>query len=163
MRKTDKIVIAVLALAWALFQLALPRVLILDSIKVRAIHLAFAVVLVFLTLPPAWRRSRILEQKKESRPIPLFNYGLAVLTGAAVLYIMLDWEGVAMRSGRPLIRDVVVSVALILLLLEASRRAIGPALSIIAQGAALTEPAPSPVSATGSARLTPEIGHVYSR
>jgi TRAP transporter 4TM/12TM fusion protein len=132
MRKADRIVIAVIALAWALFQLALPRFLILDSIKVRAIHLAFAVVLVFLTLPAAWRRRRILERKKESRPIPILNYGLAILAGAAVLYIMLDWTGIAMRSGRPLLRDIIISVGLIVLLLEASRRAIGPALSFIA-------------------------------
>ena len=36
-----------------------------------------------------------------------------------------------MRSGKPLMRDVLFSVALIILLLEASRRVVGPALAII--------------------------------
>jgi len=47
--KIDRAIIAVISTAWALFQLALPRFIILDSITIRAVHLAFAITLVFLT------------------------------------------------------------------------------------------------------------------
>ena len=46
-KRLDKIAIGVVSIAWALFQLALPRFIILDSITIRAIHLAFAIVLIF--------------------------------------------------------------------------------------------------------------------
>ena len=58
-KKIDRIIIGVVSIAWALFQLALPRFIILDSITVRAIHLAFAIVLIFLTLPLAKRKGEI--------------------------------------------------------------------------------------------------------
>ncbi len=123
MRKTDRTVVAALAIAWALFQLALPHVPILDSLKVRAIHLAFAVALVFLTLPPRRRRAAA---DTSARPIPALNYVLAALSCRAVLYIMLDWNGIAMGSGRPLARDIAISLGLIVLLLEASRKLSDP-------------------------------------
>ena len=50
-RKIDSVIVAVISISWALWQLALPRLLILDSLKIRAIHLAFAVTLVYLTFP----------------------------------------------------------------------------------------------------------------
>jgi TRAP-type uncharacterized transport system fused permease subunit len=46
-----KYVIPCIAAAWSLFQLSLPEVLILDSVYVRAIHLAFAITLVYLSYP----------------------------------------------------------------------------------------------------------------
>lgn len=131
MRRRENHVIAAIAIAWALFQLALPKFVILDSLKIRAIHLTFAVVLVFLTSPFARKRGNIGIGAQKSR-IPLYDYLLAAAAFITVLYIVFDWAGIAMRSGRPIIRDVIVSVALVLILLEASRRVIGPALSVIA-------------------------------
>ena len=37
-----------------------------------------------------------------------------------------------MRSGTPLVRDIVIGIIAVILLLEASRRVIGPALSVVA-------------------------------
>lgn len=37
-----------------------------------------------------------------------------------------------MRSGSPLLRDIIIGIILVLLLLEAARRVVGPALTIIA-------------------------------
>ena len=130
-RKADRFIVAGIALAWALFQLALPRLIILDSTTVRTVHLAFAIALVFLTIP-------VLKDKKKRgtfdspHSIPLIDYILAGIACLCVLYFVLDWTGISMRAGLPVWRDIAASVILIILLLEASRRAIGPALAIIA-------------------------------
>ena len=118
-------IVSAVAVAWALFQLSLPRFVLLDSITVRAIHLAFAMALVFLTIPVR-RRAAPPER------IPITAYVLAVLAALSALYIVLDWEGISMRAGIPTWRDLVAGAALVAFVLEASRRAIGPALSIIA-------------------------------
>jgi len=126
-----RFIISVISIAWALFQLALPRFIILDSTTVRAVHLAFAVTLVFLTIPVAKhkRRERFFNAASH---IPLSGYILAGVGCLSVLYFVFDWTGISMRAGLPIWRDVVMSIILIILLLEASRRAIGPALPIIA-------------------------------
>ncbi|GAH19640.1 unnamed protein product, partial [marine sediment metagenome] len=64
--------------------------------------------------------------------IPLIDYILAGFACLSVLYFVFGWTGITMRAGLPIRRDVVISVILIVLLLEATRRAIGPALAIIA-------------------------------
>ena len=128
MSKTGKVLIASISIAWALFQLSLPKFIIMDSIKIRAIHLAFAVTLVFLTQPFLKKKKTLITKKS----IPLFDYILAVVACFAVLYLMFNWTDIAMRSGTPILLDIIIGTVLILLLLEASRRIIGPALSIIA-------------------------------
>ena len=126
-RPVDRTILSVVAIAWALFQLSLPRFLLLDSITIRAIHLAFAMALVLVTIPT--RRGR---RPAAGARIPPTAYLLAVLAALAALYMVLDREGISLRSGAPIARDIVAGVALIVVVLEASRRAIGPALSIIA-------------------------------
>jgi TRAP transporter 4TM/12TM fusion protein len=121
-----RFIIAIISIAWALFQLALPRFIILDSTTTRAVHLAFAMTLVFLSC-----RGRA-KKKCKADHIPIFDYILAVLACLSVLYFVIDWTGISMRAGVPVLRDIVVSIILIVLLLEASRRAIGSALAIIA-------------------------------
>ncbi len=130
-RDTNKVIIGIIATAWALFQLALPRFIILDSITIRAVHLAFAVTLIFLTLPASRRKQRQQILTVSSRA-GLINYILAGLACLSALYIVFDWAGISMRAGMPIARDIVISVILIVLLLEASRRVIGPALAVIA-------------------------------
>ncbi len=123
----DKPLVAAISIAWALFQLSLPRLVILDSVTVRAIHLAFAMVLVFLTVS--------ITRHKRLRPgdrVHAADYLLAAIGCVAALYIVFDWMGITMRAGIPSGRDVLLSIVLMVLVLEASRRVIGPALGIIA-------------------------------
>lgn len=47
----QKYLIPTIAIVWSLFQLSLPRFVLLDSTYIRAIHLAFAMMLVFLIIP----------------------------------------------------------------------------------------------------------------
>jgi len=124
--RIDRAVVSGVALAWALFQLALPRFLLLDSITVRAVHLGFALLLVFLTIPA--RRGKPAAAGR----IPVTAYVLAVVGVLSALYIVLDWRGISTRPGLPIRRDIIAGVLLIAFVLEGSRRAIGPALSAIA-------------------------------
>ena len=130
-RSFDRIAIAIVSICWALFQLALPRIIILDSITVRAIHLAFAIVLVFLSFP-MFKRFGEIKFLNSKKFIPLFDYLLAIIGCIAVLYIVLDWQGISMRAGIPITRDIIMGFILILFVFEASRRVIGLPLVIIA-------------------------------
>ncbi len=130
-RTIDRVLFGSIAVLWALFQLALPRFVVLDSVTVRAIHLAFAVALVFLGYPISKHKRRIKFLHAIDR-IPVIDFVLAAAAVAAVLYIVADWEGVATRAGRPIGRDIVFGVITIILVLEASRRVIGLPLGIIA-------------------------------
>lgn len=124
--------IPLIAAIWSVFQLSLMFVL-LDDLYVRSIHLAFAIVLVFLSYP-AFRKLKLpkaLAFLGNRDSTPWLDVALAVVAGGLALYLVLDYEGIVVRQGRPLPRDIVAGVGLIALLLEAARRALGPALATI--------------------------------
>ncbi len=128
----EGIIIGIIAIAWALFQLSLAGFLILDSIKVRAVHLAFAMSLIFMSIPFSVKPRKYLKFLHSTNRISSIDYLLAIVGALLALYIMLDWEGLAIRAGSPILRDMVIGSLLIIILLEATRRSIGPALPIIA-------------------------------
>lgn len=127
----EKVLVGTIAIAWALFQLALAGFLILDSILIRSIHLAFAISLVFLSIPMWGRPKKFFRFLSSTEHIPLIDYFLAFFSALLALYIMLDWDGLAMRAGNPITRDIIIGILLVIILLEATRRAIGPALPLI--------------------------------
>ncbi len=124
-------IIVVISVAWTLFQLSLPYILILDSIKIRSIHLAFALMLLFISVP--FKQPIKPGRKSKSAPFHISPIQLLLALAGTItaLYIMIDWQGIALRSGKPMLRDIIMGLLLVLLLLEAARRVIGPALSII--------------------------------
>ena len=128
----ENILVGTIAISWALFQLALAGFLVLDSTKVRAIHLAFAMALLFLLAPCLKRQHKHIRFLAVHDRIPGIDYILALAGSLAALYIVFDYSGLALRAGAPITRDLVVGTILVLLLLEAARRVIGPALPIIA-------------------------------
>ena len=67
-----------------------------------------------------------------TRKIPLFDYLTAITACLAALYIVLDFKGITLRYGAPVQRDIILGIVLTLMLLEAARRLIGPALPVIA-------------------------------
>ncbi len=125
-------IIAVISVCWALFQLSLPSLLILDSIKIRAIHLTFAMMLVFLSIPISKGFPKKLVPFMNKLSIPFLMYLCTIFAAISSLYLMLDWEGIATRSGIPNMPDIFFGLMVVLFVLEASRRAVGPALPIIA-------------------------------
>lgn len=128
----ESFLIGLIAISWSLFQLSLASFLILDSIKIRAIHLAFAMALIFLNIPVVKRPRKYLASFYTFKRIPIIDYLMTIIGVSLALYIMLDWEGLALRAGSPIGRDIVIGTALVIVLLEATRRSIGPALPIIA-------------------------------
>lgn len=132
LRRHEHLLVSVVAISWAVLQLALAGFLVLDSTKTRALHLCFALTLVFLLNPCLRRAKGQLGFLAETRRIPLLDYGLALAGAITALYIVYDYDGLAMRAGMPITRDLVMGVALVVLLLEATRRVIGPALPLIA-------------------------------
>lgn len=117
-------IIFAVALLWALFQYwyasPLPFELgfgILNDTEARAIHLAFALFLAFLAWP-AFRRS-------PRDRVPVLDWLLALVAAFAGAYIMLFYAELATRPGQPTSTDIAVSLAGIVLLLEATRRAVG--------------------------------------
>ncbi len=132
LRTHEKYIVGIVAVLWALYQLALPSVLVIDSTRERAIHLAFAMVLLFLLFPCFRVKRKFLGFLSVRDRIPFMDYVLAIAGGLAALYLALDYNGIAMRMGIPNTRDVIFGTMLVILLLEATRRVIGPALSVIA-------------------------------
>ncbi len=125
-----KILFAV-PLAWSLFQLwyasPLPFLFgfgVFNDTEARAIHLAFALFLTFTAYPASKRSPR--------DHIPLLDWVFAFLGAAAAAYIYVNYEHLSGRSGAPLTQDLVIGVTGMVLLLEATRRALGPPLMIVA-------------------------------
>ena len=128
----SKYVIPTIAVAWSFFQLSIASWLILDSTFIRAIHLGFAMLIVFLNYPLLKKKRFGLKFLSTTDSIPIFDYLLAIVASFSALYIAIDYAGLTTRYGAPITRDIVVGLTLTVLLLEASRRVIGPALPVIA-------------------------------
>lgn len=64
--------------------------------------------------------------------IPSWEWALAILGAVASLYVFFFYTEISRRVGAPILQDFVVAVIGILILLEATRRALGPALMIVA-------------------------------
>jgi len=128
----SRYIIPTVAVIWSFFQLSIASWLILDSTFIRAIHLGFAILIVFLNYP-FFKKPRFgLKFLSASDTIPIMDYVIAIMAAFTALYIMIDYAGITTRYGAPILRDVIVGIALTVFLLEASRRVIGPALPIIA-------------------------------
>ncbi|MEE9274744.1 MAG: TRAP transporter permease [bacterium] len=117
--------IILLALCWSLFQLYIAYSP-MNSMIARSIHLAFAITLVYLSFPAGRGDGRAREG------VPGYDWVLAAVACAGALYMAVDYENIIERSGLPIGRDVVIGTILVLLLLEAARRALGPALPVLA-------------------------------
>jgi TRAP transporter 4TM/12TM fusion protein len=116
--------IALIGFSWSLFQLYVSYYPV-NSTIVRSIHLAFAMILAFLIYP-------VMKKPKFLETITIPDYVLAVVGGFGAAYIALDYVGISNRVGEFLGRDIIIGVIFTILLLEAGRRVIGLALSIVA-------------------------------
>jgi len=127
------LLISGLALAWSLFQLwiAQPQLWFaeylpaLNSSQTRPIHLTFAILLAFLAYPA-------LKSSPRDR-VPVFDWVLMAAGGFCAFYVFFFSERLALtaRSGLPTTEQVWIGAIGLLILLEASRRALGPALTVV--------------------------------
>ncbi|MBH62221.1 MAG: C4-dicarboxylate ABC transporter [Alphaproteobacteria bacterium] len=118
-------------LIWSLFQLwyasPLPFMLgigVHNDTEARAIHLAFSIFLTFTAYPALKRSPR--------HHIPIQDWVFALVGAFAASYLLLFYEELSDRPGAPTTTDIVVAVVGMLLLLEATRRALGPPLMVVA-------------------------------
>lgn len=111
------------AIAMSLFQIYTGFMGELPGSKQLSIHLAFAIVLCFLCFP----RSKKSPTDRMSLP----DIILAVLSGLAALYLFLNYEHVVTSVGDAALYDLIIGGALILFILEATRRSVSPMLPII--------------------------------
>lgn len=150
-------------LAWTLFQIwyASPLPYIFDfgqfnSIEARSIHLAFAIFLTY-TLFPALKRS-------PKNRVPLQDWILGLVAAFCAGYLALFYNELASRSGAPNDVDVVVAVTGMVLLLEATRRALGPPLMVVALAFlfyTFAGPYMPDVISHGGASLTRAVSHQW--
>jgi len=131
-RGWQKYIIPTIGVCWSLFQLSIASWLILDSTFIRAIHLGFALLIVFLNYPFLKKVRLGLEFLSVKNKIPILDFIIGIVACFSALYIAIDYAGLTYRYGDPILRDLVIGAVLTVLLLEASRRVIGPALPIIA-------------------------------
>ncbi len=117
-------IVALLAGFWSLFQIwyasPLPFVLrfgVLNDTEARAIHLALAIFLAFMAYP-AWRRS-------SRSAVPITDWVLALLGAFCAAYLFLFYNELSTRPGKPTQFDLIVGVLGIVIMLEATRRAMG--------------------------------------
>ena len=128
--------IALVAFLWSAFQIwiadlqfqwaqHIPYVRVIGSDMTRPMHLTFALFLAFLAYP-AFKGS-------PRRYIPWYDWGLAVLAAGCAFYVFWFSRELSStaRSGLPTQQQIIVGTVGLVLLLEASRRALGPALTIV--------------------------------
>jgi TRAP transporter 4TM/12TM fusion protein len=126
-----KVLMFAVCIGWSVLQLwyasPLPfalRIFVLNDTEMRALHLSLALFLAFLAYPFGKRSSRAL--------VPSVDWVLAALAAFCAAYIFLFYRELSTRPGQPTLVDMVVAVAGVLLLLEATRRVVGPPMAIIA-------------------------------
>ncbi|KRA03418.1 MAG: TRAP transporter permease [Achromobacter sp.] len=100
----------------------------------RGVHLAFVLSLIFLVF--GFSKSHYQREPKSTwyapGGIPLYDWIIAIALALSVLYIPYIFEDLAFRVGNPLPQDVLMGSILLIGLLEATRRAMGWPLPIIA-------------------------------
>jgi TRAP transporter 4TM/12TM fusion protein len=95
----------------------------LPGYKQLSIHLFFAMVLCFLCFP--------LSKKSPRGRLTVPDVVLAVLGGAAAIYVFANYEHWVMSQGDAAVYDIVIGGALLIFILEATRRSVSPMLPVI--------------------------------
>jgi TRAP transporter 4TM/12TM fusion protein len=117
-------------LIWTLFQLwyasPLPFIFnffVLNNTEARSIHLAFAVFLAYTAYPTFKSSPRDY--------IPVQDWVMALIGAFCAAYLFIFYVELSDRPGIPTQLDLIVSVVGLIMLLEATRRALGPPLMVV--------------------------------
>lgn len=112
-----KWVVAFLAISFSLFQIYTAIFGVLDAHLQRAVHLAFAMSLVYLLYP---------SRKKWSREhLHWVDGALSVAAASLPLYIVIFYQDLVLRAGMATPTDILVGALGVLMVLEAARRVVG--------------------------------------
>ncbi|NRB79409.1 MAG: TRAP transporter permease [Saccharospirillaceae bacterium] len=126
-----KIIVTVLLVSWALWQFIAVSPLIefvgfsqFSSSVVRPMHLIFAASLAFLLFPS--------HKNAPLHRIPILDWVFAVAALISVGYLIVFKSEIASRLGAPTQLDLIIGTVGMVVLLEATRRALGLALVVVA-------------------------------
>jgi len=120
----DKAIALVAFVVGAFHLLNVSGLIVLSTRDIRIFHLMMMLVLLFLTKPTLKK----IADSKVDRFISLLLVGLAV---GGSIYIMSRWKDIAMSGGDTDRIDAWVGLVVIFLVLEAARRGVGLALTLI--------------------------------
>lgn len=112
-------------LAFSLFQLYTAIFGQYTAYIQRSVHLGFALSLIFLLFPARKRKGNRLK-------VAWYDYILAILSVGVAAYWPIMYEDLVFRLGRVTELDLIVGVLAVLLTLEATRRAVGMPITVIA-------------------------------
>jgi TRAP transporter 4TM/12TM fusion protein len=119
--------LTVIGVALSLFQLYTAGIVAMTAMRQRSVFLTCILVMTFLTRP-LYKGAR-KDKLNAAMVVDLILIGISIFVG---LYIFIDLQGIFARQGDWSAWDVRVGVALVLLVLEVTRRVIGLNLTIIA-------------------------------
>ncbi|MSQ53996.1 MAG: TRAP transporter fused permease subunit [Betaproteobacteria bacterium] len=128
---TGKLAFAI-AVGWSLYQLwyasPLPFTFgwgVLNDTEARSLHLATGLFLAFLCYPAF--KTPVARAK-----VPAYDWAIAFAGAFAAAYFILFYADLATRPGRPSLMDVITASVGLVLLLEATRRAVGLPMTFLA-------------------------------
>ncbi|HCW93187.1 MAG TPA: C4-dicarboxylate ABC transporter, partial [Flexistipes sinusarabici] len=94
---------------------------------------AFALTLAYLMLPMfKYPKNKFTKFLSPLNKIGYLDYVFAIIAPVVATYLIWEWQDLLFRAGLPNLQDVIFGLALVILLLEATRRSIGTPLSVIA-------------------------------
>ncbi len=118
------LMLAIVAALWSVFQLwyasPLPFVIrwgIFNDTEARSIHLAFATFMAFIAYPAFKSSSRTV--------VPWFDWGLALVGAFCAAYLYIFYVELSARPGKPTPFDIWCGIVGVVVMLEATRRAMG--------------------------------------
>lgn len=109
--------------AMAAFHLYTASIGVLPIAIIRAVHLTFAIVAVFLLYPAT--------QKGSKTSVPWYDWILAAAAGAVIGYIVVMFNDITRRGAMPLPYEIYLGAAAVILILEGGRRIVGNVLPVL--------------------------------
>ena len=112
-----------IGILWSAFQLWTGGIEIMVAMQQRAVHLMFTEILIFLLFP-------MRKKWVKSRWALGVDLVLAAVSAYLGLYVFVEYEVLTQRIGITTTMDLVLGSVAVILLLEATRRAIGFAMLV---------------------------------
>ncbi|MEN1759103.1 TRAP transporter permease [Anoxynatronum sibiricum] len=119
--------VAALAVAMSLFHMYTAFFGTLLSMRQRSLHVIFAFVIGFMLYPMSKK-----SKEKHGNRIPYYDYLLALVAVIVFGYLFVNFQAIAIRGGIMETQDYILGFMAILVVLEITRRVVGPELPIVA-------------------------------
>lgn len=118
------LIVSLIAISMSIFHLYTAAFGTLLAVKQRALHLVFVMAVGFLMYP--------ITKKSTKNKVPFYDYIITILGVSVFGYLIINFQGIIAKGGQPDRIDLILGSLAILLVLELTRRAVGPELPIVA-------------------------------